>query len=182
MLIDLFSQNIASLKLYAGDTWKFSMCPELYPVDTYTLKVYFKRGANEPIEFTSANQDGSHYVLCDSSKTKDVVPGINNLVIKAVNKNDDTDITTLLQTSIPIYPDITTESDTTEYWQKVLELAKESFERLISRDTDEVTVMGDTYRYTEREKLLKLIKQLETKANVESGNYAGFQQHRVMFS
>jgi len=160
--------DFTGLKLFAGARWSWTECPTGYPAPDYSLDIIFKLGTNAAVTVNGVAQtDGSFTFSKTSAQTALYTHGTYNYQVIATDTNGEKEI--VEAGNIEIYPLLSSSADTRTYWQIIVDNYKAAYTKLSARETDSVTIDGDTYTFQDREKLLGFIRRAEKEVERESG-------------
>lgn len=147
-----------------------------YPASTYRL--FFNFYLDDENQFSIASvPDGDEHVLTIDA---DSFLKAGDYLYQVLAEEKTTGAISQISTGrIKVLPNLAEDKDPT-YWSTIYNNLKNAFRRLSERETDSVSVMGQTIRYEDRYKLLGLMEEAKIKMEEEVGvNYK--RQIKVRF-
>lgn len=144
--------KISEISLYQKTNWKWN---EAIPGAEGTLKLVLRKGGDNPHIF-EANGEAADYEFDISQDKTDIPQGYYNFQYII-----DNDIVT--SGKLIIKPNLLSSHDPRNQDEINLDELEASYKRLCSRDVDEVTIRGRSFKYRDREKLRIEIKLLKIK-------------------
>jgi hypothetical protein len=162
--------NFTEKKLYSGDTWKFTEALSNFSAQDYELQIILKHKSLEPIILKSTPDTTDDTVHSFSkTDTKDFTNGDYRYAIRLLNKTSK-EINTIATGVKHIYPDLLKDgADARSYWQKVLDNAKDTLEKLASKEVKEITFQNRTVSFKDIPEIQKLVNYAQLKLNEETG-------------
>lgn len=159
--------KISSLTLYAGTKWTWKETPEGFLPPEFSLKIFLKLKNNPVIELESLPDGITGFVFDVNSDMTNIMPGDYTYQAQAFDQNGN--MYFVSTGIINILPNITTITDTREYWEQIADEAKAAYRTLINQVAQSITLSnGKTITFANRKELIKIINNAEVKAGIKS--------------
>lgn len=171
--------NISLLKLIAGTTWSWLEMPSSFPASYYSLTIYLKKGTNAAITLIGTNEGNSFRFTKPANETSQLEFG--EYKYQAIADDGNGNVDQVDSGNIQILPLLTASGDLRSYWEIIRDNAQEAYKKLTSRETDEVSINGKTFKFSQRNELLKTIRIAEAEIEREKAEQSGPKIYRSRF-
>jgi len=138
-----------------------------FPFTTHEVKIHFYKDSTN--KFTLTGTEGSNGTDHKFTYTQTVASGEYKWQAIAAEKTGDLEETQIDSGVISILPNLGEETDPRSYWTQVYEKYKTAYLALSGRETESVSVLGQTVTYANREQLVKLMNHAKAMADKENG-------------
>lgn len=167
----MINTTFEDLDLYAGASWGWTESLSDYPASLYNLKLMLKQGISEPIELNGAANGDDFEFTYSVEKTAVLSRGDFDYQLIAILKSDES--VAVIKSGIKYIKALLKSGDQRTYWEKIRDNCKDALTLLSEREVDEVSILGRTYKYSDTDKIVSLMKRAERELETESGSITG---------
>ena len=138
-----------------------------YPFSTHEVKFHFYKDSTNKFTLTGAagTTDSNHKFTFNESKTS----GSYQVQCIATEKSGNLEAVLVWRGTINILPNLASETDPRSYWRQVYEAYKAAYLKLAARESESVSVLGQSVTYADREQLVRLMNHAQAMADKEAG-------------
>jgi hypothetical protein len=142
-----------------------------YPASDYSLTITFRKGYDNIKSIQSVADGDSHSLTIEAGDIQ--VNG--SYQYQAIAEKDGVGYH-VESGFVTFMPNLSAEADPTTYWQTIYNNYRDAYTRLSSREVASISVLGQTFTYTDRAEIVRLMKHAENEMHREIGSPAKKQR------